>query len=89
MQLMIEIIQWDTDVSDQQNKKKKEKTLEILKRFIEERDFPTLISVLKFSTGHSFISSLNHPKIKIEYLHESKVMLETQVNFSLLYWLVK
>ena len=44
---MIEVIQWDTDVSDEQKK-----ALEYLKQFIEESDLPTLTSFLKFSTGH-------------------------------------
>ena len=81
---MIEVIQWENDVSDQQKK-----ALEFLKRFIEESDLPTLTSFLKFSTGHSFISSLNDPKIKIEYLDESKVMLEAQACFSILHLLIK
>ena len=67
----------------------KKKALEILKRFIEESDLPTLTSFLKFSTDHSFISSSNDPKIKIEYLDESKVMLEAQSCFSILYLPVK
>ena len=77
---MIEIIQRETDVSDQQKK-----GLEFLKRFIEESYLPTLASFLKFSTGLSFISSLNDPKIKIEHLDESNVMLEAQACFSILY----
>ena len=81
---MIEVIQWDTDVLDEQKK-----ALEYLKQFIEESDLPTLTSFLKFSTGHSFISSLNDPKIKIEYLDESKVMLEVQACFFILYLPIK
>ena len=61
------------------------KAMEFLKQVMKERDFPTLTSVLKFSIGHSFISSINDPKIKIEYLDESNVMLEAQTCFSLLY----
>ena len=83
-QLMIEVIQWETDVSDQQKK-----ALEFLKRFIEKSDLPTLTSFLKFSTGHCFISSLNDPKIRIEYLDESKVMLEGQSCFSISYLPIK
>ena len=70
---MIEVIQWEANVSDQQKK-----ALEFLKQFIEESDLPSLTPFLKFSTGHSFISSLNDQKIKMEYLDESKVMLEAQ-----------
>ena len=81
---MIEVIQWETDVSDQQKK-----ALEFLKRFIEESDLPTLTSFLKFSAGHSFISSLNDLKIKIEYLDKSKVKLEAQACFSILYLPIK
>ena len=81
---MIEVIQWETDVSDQQKK-----AFEFLKRFIEESDLPILTSFLKFPTGHSFISSLNDPKIKIEHLDESKVMLEAQACFFILYLRIK
>ena len=51
-----------TDVSDQQSK-----ALEFLKRFIEESDLLILTSFLKFLAGHSFISSLNDPKINIKF----------------------
>ena len=64
------------------------KPLEFLK-LIEESDLPTLTSFLKFFTGHSLISSLNDPKIKIECLDENKVMLEAQACFFILYLAVK
>ena len=65
------------------------KALEFSKRFIEESDIPTLTAFLEFSTGHSSIPSLNDPKIKIEFLDESKVMLEAEACFSILYLPIK
>ena len=54
------------------------------KRFTNLDIFPEF-----FDKGHSLISSLNDPKIKIEYLDESKVMLEAQACFSILYLPIK
>lgn len=65
------------------------KSIGVLKGFIEESDLPTLTSFLKFLSDHSFISSLNDSKIKIEYIDQSKVMLEAQPCFSILYLPVK
>ena len=65
------------------------KALEFLKRFVEESDLPTLKTFRKFSTGHSSVPSLNDPKIKIEFLDESKVILEAQACFSILHLPIK
>ena len=58
--------------------KSTQKSTGVFKTIYRGKGLPTLTSFLKFLTGSSFISSLNDPKIKLEYLDESKVMLEAQ-----------
>ena len=69
--------------------KSTQKSTGVFKTIYRGKGLPTLTSFLKFSTGSSFISSLNDPKIKLKYLDESKVMLEAQSCFSILYLPVK
>ena len=73
------IIQWDTGESTVYSY-----VLEFLKQFIRESDPQMLTDLLKFTTGYSVVTNLNDPKIKLEYLDESKVLLEAHACFSTL-----